>query len=339
MDIKDLITKKIREKGTLKVSDIVDETGFSRAFIQRFFKELQNEGKIILVGRANRAHYVLRGKAKEALKNKVIWDLKNRDLNEDIVWNKIKRETAILADAPENITKILGYAFTVMLNNAIEHSEGTKIRIIFSRDKERILFDISDNGIGIFNNIVQKKKLKNIMEAIQDLLKGKQTTSPEAHSGEGIFFTSKMADRFVIYGSGKKIIFDNSLKDIFVSDNPNRKGTRVFFEIGTRSERNLEDIFREYADESFEFAKTKVVVRLYEMGREYISRSQARRVVSGLDEFKHIVLDFDRVQTVGQGFADEVFRVWQKNNPDIRIEDINTNENVELMINRVRSGI
>ncbi|OGB60059.1 hypothetical protein A2Y27_02155, partial [candidate division CPR2 bacterium GWD1_39_7] len=248
-------------------------------------------------------------------------------------------ETAILADAPENITKILGYAFTVMLNNAIEHSEGTKIRIIFSRDKERILFDISDNGIGIFNNIVQKKKLKNIMEAIQDLLKGKQTTSPEAHSGEGIFFTSKMADRFVIYGSGKKIIFDNSLKDIFVSDNPNRKGTRVFFEIGTRSERNLEDIFREYADESFEFAKTKVVVRLYEMGREYISRSQARRVVSGLDEFKHIVLDFDRVQTVGQGFADEVFRVWQKNNPDIRIEDINTNENVELMINRVRSGI
>ena len=315
MDIKDLITKKIREKGTLKVSDIVDETGFSRAFIQRFFKELQNEGKIILVGRANRAHYVLRGKAKEALK------------------------TAILADAPENITKILGYAFTVMLNNAIEHSEGTKIRIIFSRDKERILFDISDNGIGIFNNIVQKKKLKNIMEAIQDLLKGKQTTSPEAHSGEGIFFTSKMADRFVIYGSGKKIIFDNSLKDIFVSDNPNRKGTRVFFEIGTRSERNLEDIFREYADESFEFAKTKVVVRLYEMGREYISRSQARRVVSGLDEFKHIVLDFDRVQTVGQGFADEVFRVWQKNNPDIRIEDINTNENVELMINRVRSGI
>jgi hypothetical protein len=43
--------------------------------------------------------------------------------------------------------------------------------------------------------------LKNHLEAIQDLLKGKQTTMPKSHSGEGIFFTSKIADNLTISSS------------------------------------------------------------------------------------------------------------------------------------------
>ncbi|GAH25948.1 unnamed protein product, partial [marine sediment metagenome] len=77
-----------------------------------------------------------------------------------------------------------------MLNNAIEHSESKKVEIIIERRKNNIIFEVRDWGVGIFNNIMNKKGLSSEMDAIQDLLKGKQTTAPSYHSGEGIFFTS-----------------------------------------------------------------------------------------------------------------------------------------------------
>jgi hypothetical protein len=59
--------------------------------------------------------------------------------------------------------------------------------------------------------------------------------------------------------------------------------------------------------------------------------------LNGLDKFKNIVLDFDKVPTAGQGFADEIFRVFQSKHPDIVISSINTNEAVQFMIDRVRN--
>jgi len=79
-------------------------------------------------------------------------------------------------------------------------------------------------------------------------------------------------------------------------------------------------------------------VRLYKGASEYISRSQARRVVNGLDKFKTVTLDFKDVDTLGQGFADEVFRVWKLSHPGIDIAVENANENVEFMIKRAKAA-
>ena len=57
--------------------------------------------------------------------------------------------------------------------------------------------------------------------------------------------------------------------------------------------------------------------------------------MSGLDKFKTILLDFKNVETVGQGFADEVFRVWKSRHPGIEIIVKNANDNVQFMINHV----
>ena len=54
----------------------------------------------------------------------------------------------------------------------------------------------------------------------------------------------------------------------------------------------------------------------------------------GLEKFRHITLDFKRVDTVGQGFVDEVFRVFQNQHLKIEITYIHANENVEFMIRR-----
>ena len=221
-----------------------------------------------------------------------------------------------------------------MLNNAIEHSHSRDIAVVLNRQQNSLRFEIVDRGIGIFNNIKAKRHLHNNFEAIQDLLKGKQTTAPREHSGEGIFFTSKAADVLTIQSSGKKLIFNNLVGDVFIRDIGLAKGTKVVFSIALKSKRNLQHIFKNFSGEAYGFTKTSVGVKLYELGSEFISRSQARRILSGLDKFKHITLDFKSVRTVGQGFADEVFRVWQRNHPGITIQPKNMNENVNFMIKR-----
>ena len=341
MDIENLIIKELNKRGKVKVADIVKATGFSRAYINRFFKKLKEEGRIGLVGKANQAHYISIKKIKE-IRKKILSTrriLRNVNLLEDSVLDEIKKDTGIFENLPKNLVNILEYAFTEMLNNAIEHSKSKEIVVTMEKNEASIGFEVIDFGIGIFKNIMQKKNLKDELEAIQDLLKGKQTTLPKEHTGEGIFFTSKVTDKLIIKSSQKKLIFDNNLNDIFIKDAKPIKGTKIIFEIAENSKRNLSEIFKEYSGEAFEFGKTKVRIDLYEMDNAFISRSQARRVLSGLDKFKEIILDFKKVETIGQGFADEVFRVWQSRHYNIKIIYQNTNKNILFMIKRALGKI
>ena len=74
------------------------------------------------------------------------------------------------------------------------------------------------------------------------------------------------------------------------------------------------------------------------MGTIYVSRSQARRVLADLDKFKTVILDFDRVPTIGQAFADEIFRVFKAKHPDMTITPVGANEAVAFMIARALAG-
>lgn len=333
-----MILEKISKDKTLKATDIVKISGFSRAYINRFFNKLKKEGKINLIGKANKAFYIKADKtALKKIKRSLMTVrkvLRNQNLSEDLILDEIKKQSGIFSKLPKNISRIFDYAFTEMLNNAIEHSRSKNINVLVEKDGSKILFQVNDVGIGIFKNIMNSKQLRNELEAIQDLLKGKETTLPQEHSGEGIFFTSKVADRLVIKGSNKKLVFDNILNDIFVGDIKSIKGTRVDFEISFNSLRNISETFKKYTNEDFEFSKTGVTVKLYKGDSEYISRSQAKRILNGLEKFKEVTLDFRSIKVIGQAFADEIFRVWSKHHQGVKIISQNTNENIDFMVSR-----
>ncbi|MEN6317758.1 MAG: DUF4325 domain-containing protein [Syntrophaceae bacterium] len=336
-DIRKIILNKLAKDGTAKVADISGATGLSRAYIHRFFKELKEEGRIILMGKANAAHYVLpdSGRAIADRPANIHRILRNKDLREDIVFGEIKNEGSWFTKLAENVAGVTEYSFTEMLNNAIEHSGTDIIEIFVKESGDRLHFDVADKGVGIFNNIMAKKGLNTPLDAIQDLLKGKQTTAPEAHSGEGIFFTSKMVDHFSIRSSGKWLVIDNERNDIYVKDSPLKtRGTKVSFSIKLDSTKTLFDVFSTYTDDSMEFTRTTVFVKLYKNNVQYISRSQARRIVVGLEQFKRIELDFQDIDTVGQAFADEIFRIWHTHHPESQIVPKNMNDNVEFMVKR-----
>jgi len=77
------------------------------------------------------------------------------------------------------------------------------------------------------------------------------------------------------------------------------------------------------------------IISLSKIGSEtLISRSQAKGIVLGLEKFNYVTLDFDGIRLAGQGFVDEVFRVFANAHPDTKITYINANADVEFMIKR-----
>ena len=69
-----------------------------------------------------------------------------------------------------------------------------------------------------------------------------------------------------------------------------------------------------------------------------MSRSKARRLVSGLEPFREVVLDFRGVELVGQGFADEVFRVGAKQDLEVALIPVDLSESVAFMVERAIRG-
>jgi hypothetical protein len=227
------------------------------------------------------------------------------------------------------------YEFTEVLNNAIDHSMSERCMVEVRLDATRISFAVRDTGIGVFNSIAEKFDLQNEHDAMIELIKGKTTTQPQAHSGEGIFFVSRAADRFSLRSHRLQIEWDNKRADVFVSEPRFLKGTLASFEINRNSRTRLENVFAEFAPEAydFQFRKTRVLVKL--LRQDYVSRSEAKRLLHNLDKFSEIELDMRDVQNVGQGFADEVFRVFATAHPDIVIRFVNASDAVAVMINHV----
>ena len=166
-------------------------------------------------------------------------------------------------------------------------------------------------------------------------MKGKQTTMPSRHSGQGIFFTSRAADLFALESARVKMVIDNRVQDVALEQLARPvKGTSVYFLVKQKSRRDLGRLFRDYANDDFEFDKTEVRVRLSPKQGEYVSRSEARRILFGLDQFKRIIFDFKGVSGIGQAFADEVFRVFQRQHPEIQLIPEKMNSAVGFMVGR-----
>lgn len=303
-----------------------------------YLAELVKEKKLLLVGKTRGSYYIPYSSRKEkelaSGRISIRLNLKNKNLEEDRVFEHARRTASFMNKLPKNTFDIINYAFTEILNNAIEYSKSDIINVIVEDKYNIISFVIRDRGVGIFNHVRRKFNLKDEYEALEEILKGKRTTMPESHSGEGIFFTSKAADIFRIFSGRLRLIIDNKNEDVFVNEIYPRKGTTVLFEIRKKTRKRLEEVFNHYTEENYTFDKTKVVVKLYEEVAGYVSRSQARRLLYGLEKFSHIVLDFNGVKGIGQGFTDEIFRVFQKNHTDVKIDAINCERAVEFMIKR-----
>ena len=237
----------------------------------------------------------------------------------------------------ENVYDLCSYGFTAILNNAIKHANGSQIMVKTAFQQDDLLISITDNGQGVFQTIADYFKFDHLREAALQLSKGKITTDPSNHQGEGIFFTSRAFDRFEIYANHLHYIRDKRAHDWSLETIDGKMvGTTVQMQISRNSTATLMDLLKQYQYQNdAAFSRTEVLVKMSQWGNEpLISREQAKRVTFGLEQFRHIVLDFTDVRLVGQGFVDEVFRVYPQAHPDIVIDYVHANPDVSFMIKR-----
>jgi anti-sigma regulatory factor (Ser/Thr protein kinase) len=261
-----------------------------------------------------------------------------RDLQEDEVWRDA------IAGLPELITLGKGaaaihkYAFTEMLNNAIDHSGGEEALITVRPHDDSVEISIRDDGVGVFEKLSTELGL-DMDDVVGELSKGKLTTDPSRHTGEGIFFTSKAVRRFVLESDGRAFIVEGGLDSLDWTVVPSavEHGTRVTWIVPSAPQHTLNEVFERYASsDDFSFRETHIQVDLFTRQDQLISRSEARRLASRLEEFEIATLDFSGVDAVGQGFADELFRVWAADHPEVELRPVNMAPAVEQMIRRAR---
>ena len=256
-------------------------------------------------------------------------------LSEDKVW--FDQLMPLLRDLPRNILDIAHHGVTEMVNNAVDHSDAVHVTVRMDLRDSRLWFEVADDGIGIFRKITRALDLPDERLALLELSKGKLTTDPRRHSGEGIFFTSRMFDGFRIASEGLVFDHDADWDDDLLVDGDAAVGTRVEMEIATDSTRTAKSVIDEYSSgpDDYSFAKTIVPVRLAKVGDEnLVSRSQAKRLLQRVDRFRCVVLDFAEVEGIGQAFADEIFRVFANEHPEVQLIAAHAVPEVQQMIRR-----
>jgi anti-sigma regulatory factor (Ser/Thr protein kinase) len=345
MSNKDKIAEFIKRQGRISSREIAEKFEVSRQYANLVLRALIAEGRVIKLGGTRGAFYLSRGYAAghpDLMPSSLQKRYANRDLDETQVFLELEDKFPRLKELTENIRSIFNFAFSEIFNNAIEHSRSRAIIVEAAVRDGFLSFIVSDSGVGVFRHIMKTKGLRSEMEAIQDLLKGKTTTMPKSHSGEGIFFTSKASDIFLLESFGYVLTVDNLNHDVTVRRTAaSKRGTRAIFKIKIVSQRHLNDVFKRYANLNgsgdYGFDKTEIRVKLFTAAGVHISRSQARRILTGLEKFKVILFDYSQVPLVGQAFADEIYRVFRERHPDIRLENENMSPGVRFMVERAKN--
>jgi len=332
-EIRTFLIQGINDNKRGIVSETATHFGVTRQAILRHVHNLQAEGKIQIQGKTRNRQYTVIPIAKIEIPLTV-----SPSLEEDVVWRQHIRPA--LEGIRSNVLEICQYGFTEMLRNVIDHSESSAANARLNYFPGRIKMAVIDFGVGIFNKIQKTFKLNDPRDAILELTKGKLTTDPQRHTGEGIFFTSRMFDRFSILS--EKLYFAHRAEgdDWLLEDEKPIVGTLVEMIIDPLSTRTVQTVFNKFSSskDDFGFFKTHVPVRLARYGNEnLVSRSQAKRLLSRFERFGEIILDFKGVSTIGQAFADEIFRVFRQDHPDINIYPINISSQIKRMINRART--
>ena len=326
-EIKEFILENIDNASDNIVALTTQKFDITRQAVHKRIRNLINQGVLI---RIKSGHY--------GLKSQTEWKINlslSNNLSEDVVWrNDIVQR---MGELSKNALGIWHYGFTEMFNNVIDHSGTEKVIITVKKNAYSTEMYISDHGIGIFYKIKNEMDLLDERQAVLELTKGKITTAPESHTGEGIFFTSRMFDKFSIL-SGEVFLTHQYGKgeDWILQNRENSPGTFICLKLRNNTPRTTKEIFDKFTSEDLKFTKTVVPVRMAQYGDEkLVSRSQAKRLLERIDRFKTVLLDFNEVESIGQAFADEVFRVFVNQHPNIEIIPINTNDIVMQMINRV----
>src|SRR5262249_4954615 len=250
----------------------------SPATAHRLLQALVTGGVLERRGRGRAARYQLRTVRRR---------FRRAGLDEHRAWDEIAAGIARVRPLPPDVSRSLAYAVSEILNNAVDHSKGRTVDVAVRFEQGgATVITIADDGVGVFRRLCEDFGYATPGDAIIQLEKGKLTSDPSRHSGEGLFFSSKAVTRFRLESQETAWVVDNELRDSGIGPSEVRRGTRVQLEVVPGHVQRLEDVFAAYTDpKTLRFTRTRTTVKLAALGRTLVSRSEAKRLVTRLTDF------------------------------------------------------
>ena len=326
--IRTYLLEKIEQGSPALSKAVADALSLDQSTVHTYINELVSEG---VIERIRRGEYRLLSS-----RHSRTFSRSTGELNSDTyAFNTFL--SPYLKEFPENVRSIWAYVFSEMMNNVIDHSQSEDVIVTISQNALNTTVSIQDNGVGIFEKIRDHFGYESLEDAICELFKGKLTTDLENHSGEGIYFSSRMMDEFAILSS-RKVFAVNKYDESLLceqAEDPSG-GTLVAMKLSNASRRTPREVFDAFADVEGGFTRTAIPLKnLFDASP--VSRSQAKRLTNRLDRFETVTLDFEGLEWMGQGFAHQLFVVFQKAHPEIKLEPVGMNESVARMYTHVTS--
>lgn len=325
------VRQLVDRRGEVQNRDVAGTLDVSAATAHRLLQALVLAGSLERQGKGRASRYRLPPVRRR---------FRLEGLDEHRAWDAVAANIARIRPLPPDAALSLAYAASEILNNAVDHSRGRAVQVMVAFDKGgTTVTTVQDDGIGVFRRVCEDFGYATPADAIVQIEKGKLTSDPARHSGEGLFFSSKAVTRFRLESQGIAWVVDNQVHDSAIAPSDVRRGTRVRLETVRGLVPRLEDVFASYTDPaSLEFTRTRATIKLATLGAVLVSRSEAKRLVLRLTEFRHVTLDFSDVEVVGQGFCDEVFRVFALAHPEVALEPVGMNDTVAFMVGRARAA-
>lgn len=244
-------------------------------------------------------------------------------LQEDLPW---RRDFAPCFELPPAVRLLAQHAFTELVNNAIDHSGGSQVTVSLRQTPLHLQLLVSDDGCGLFERIAQSFAIDDPQLAMFELSKGKLSSQPQRHSGHGLFFASRLADIFDVHANRAAFQHrawqDDADGLAWRATRPApHRGTSIYLAIALDTPRTLDAVLRAHSSDaqSYGFERTQVPLKLLGGSEMLMSRADARRVASRLTQFARAELDFSGIPAVGHGFADELFRVFRREHPQVQL--------------------
>jgi anti-sigma regulatory factor (Ser/Thr protein kinase) len=243
-------------------------------------------------------------------------------LQEDQPW---RQDFAPNFELPAEVQKMAQHAFTELLNNAIDHSGGTQVTVSMRQTPLQVQLLVSDDGCGLFERISQSFAIDDPALAMFELSKGKLSSAPAWHCGRGLFYTARLADVFDVHANSAGFQHRAWCDEFWRPARAlPRAGTSVYLAIALDTARTLDTVLRSRSlnGNGYGLDSTEVPLALLAPPGGHallLSRADARRVTARLPRFGRAEIDFSGIESVGHGFADELFRVFRREHPSVEL--------------------
>ena len=298
------ITAAAAAHPTTLAEHVAERTGQSRRSARRALARLVELQWLVDVGTARRPRH------QPGALRQVVQRYSLDGLTEDLPW---QRDFAPHFALPGPVQRLVQHAFSELVNNAIDHSGGTHLTVSLRQTASQAQLLVSDNGVGVFGRIAASFAIADPQLAMLELAKGKLTSQPDRHSGQGLFFTSKLADVFDLHANDaafQQRAWDG--RGWCPTRAVAKHGSSIYAAFLLDTPRTIDAVRQAFSHDGqgYGFDRTVVPLRLIASptcGLE--SRAQAARVAARLGEFARAEIDFAGVPHIGHAFADELFRV------------------------------